>query len=122
MKEKKIYFPKDGDGIPRLKVFENEEQEYFFDTIIDKMGDYISSKNELAGILGGRDVFNYPKPEKMIKEIIRATCDKDKNKKDSIILDFFAGSGTTGHAVMKHNAENVGGGEEGGAFYFGAAA
>ncbi|MBO6091168.1 MAG: hypothetical protein J6P00_03005, partial [Acetobacter sp.] len=93
-------------------IGENEEQEYFFDTIIDKMGDYISSKNELAGILGGRDVFNYPKPEKMIKEIIRATCDKDKNKKDSIILDFFAGSGTTGEAVMRFNAEHAAKSEE----------
>ncbi|MBQ5479669.1 MAG: hypothetical protein IIT66_05635, partial [Acetobacter sp.] len=46
-----------------------------------------------------------------------------------LILDFFAGSGTTGEAVMRFNAEHaakseesLGGGEEWGAFYFGAAA
>lgn len=45
--------------------------------------------------------FPYPKPVDLISEIIRATTDSD-----SIVLDFFAGSGTTGHAVMKLNQEN----------------
>ncbi|WP_185830591.1 site-specific DNA-methyltransferase [Siminovitchia terrae] len=44
--------------------------------------------------------FPYPKPIDLISEIIRATTDSD-----SIVLDFFAGSGTTGHAVMKLNQE-----------------
>src|SRR5690625_3740719 len=44
--------------------------------------------------------FPYPKPIDLITEIIRATTDTD-----SIVLDFFAGSGTTGHAVMKLNQE-----------------
>jgi len=45
--------------------------------------------------------FPYPKPVDLVLEIIRATTDSD-----SSVLDFFAGSGTTGHAVMKLNQEN----------------
>lgn len=47
--------------------------------------------------------FSYPKPVDFIKDIIRFTT-----KPDSIVLDFFAGSGTTGHAVMKLNAQDGG--------------
>lgn len=59
--------------------------------------------NEIADILGNKKAFSYPKPLALIYEIVqRITHD------DSIILDFFAGSGTTGHAVMKLNAEDGG--------------
>lgn len=51
----------------------------------------------------GRKVFNNPKPVDMIKNIIQMS-----SKKDSIILDFFAGSGTTGHAVAQLNKEDYG--------------
>ncbi|MBO6085760.1 MAG: site-specific DNA-methyltransferase, partial [Acetobacter sp.] len=67
--------------------------------------------------------FAYPKGVEFLKKIIEHSTNED-----SIILDFFAGSGTTGHAVMQYNAEHkakseesLGGGERG-AFYFGAAA
>ncbi|MBO6042971.1 MAG: hypothetical protein J6P47_00700, partial [Acetobacter sp.] len=68
--------------------------------------------------------FAYPKGVEFLKKIIEHSTNED-----SIILDFFAGSGTTGEAVMRFNAEHaakseetLGGGEEWGAFYFGAAA
>lgn len=47
--------------------------------------------------------FDYPKPTSLIKE-----CLKMRNKKDSVVLDFFAGSGTTGQAVLDLNAEDGG--------------
>ena len=50
-------------------------------------------------ILGDKR-FSYPKPLELIAEVLRAV-----SKKDSIVLDFFAGSGTTGHAVIELNAE-----------------
>jgi adenine-specific DNA-methyltransferase len=103
IKANKIYYPKDGDGVPRLKIFENEEQEYFFDTIIDEMGTFSSAKEEVAEILGDREIFDTPKPEKMIRELIRSAC-----YKKNIVLDFFAGSATTAHAVMQLNAEDGG--------------
>ena len=54
-------------------------------------------------IFGRRDYFSTPKPLKLIKELVRATTDKD-----SIVMDFFAGSGTLGHAVMELNSEDGG--------------
>lgn len=49
----------------------------------------------------GEEVFSYPKPTSLIKYLIRM-CDK----KDPLVLDFFAGSGTTGQAVLEFNEEN----------------
>ena len=53
----------------------------------------------LKDILGEKR-FSYPKPLELITEILRAI-----SKENSIVLDFFAGSGTTGHAVIELNAE-----------------
>jgi len=51
----------------------------------------------------GKPVFDHPKPVELVEKIIRLGA-----KKDSVILDFFAGSGTTGHAVLNVNAEDGG--------------
>ena len=59
--------------------------------------------DEIKNIFGDRNYFSTPKPLKLVKELIRAT-----SKKDSIILDFFAGSGTTGHATIELNREDNG--------------
>jgi len=105
--DNRIYFPKDGDGVPRLKIFEKEEQEYFFDSIIDDMGTFTNAREEIENIFGNREIFDTPKPVKMIKELIRAT-----SLQNSIILDFFTGSATTAHAVMQLNAEDLANGKE----------
>lgn len=73
------------------------------ETIIDGMGTNSSAKDEIAELLGDRTAFATPKPVRMIEEFIRAASDTN-----SIVLDFFAGSGTTGHAVMKLNVEDGG--------------
>lgn len=59
--------------------------------------------NEIAAILGNKKAFSYPKPLALITEILQRTT-----KSNSIVLDFFAGSGTTGHAVLKLNEEDDG--------------
>ena len=82
---------------------EYEEREKPLETVIDDLGTTSSAKDELAYILGDRTIFSTPKPVKLIKEFIRAGSNKN-----SIILDFFAGSGTTGHAVMDLNKEDGG--------------
>ena len=51
----------------------------------------------------GADVVSYPKPEGLLKYLIRAV-----SREDDIILDFFAGSGTTGHGVMNQNTRDSG--------------
>ena len=73
------------------------------ETIIDDMGTNSSAKDELEDIFGERNLFQTPKPVKMIKELIRAASNKQ-----SVVMDFFAGSGTTGHAVMELNREDDG--------------
>ena len=99
----RIYFASDGSGIPRIKRFENEEQEFYFDSIIDLLGTFSDANDELIDVFGDRDIFDTPKPSKMIKELIRIA-----SKKDSIILDFFAGSATTAQAVLELNEEDKG--------------
>lgn len=58
---------------------------------------------ELRLIMGKQKIFDYPKPTRLLVKLLAAT-----RNKDAICLDFFAGSGTTGHAVMKLNAEDYG--------------
>ena len=82
---------------------EYEEKEKPLETIIDDLGTTSSAKDELAYLLGDRTIFSTPKPVNLIKEFVRAGSNKN-----SIILDFFAGSGTTGHAVMDLNKEDGG--------------
>ena len=58
---------------------------------------------ELRLIMGKQKMFDYPKPTRLLMKLIAAT-----RNKEALCLDFFAGSGTTGHAVMKLNAEDGG--------------
>lgn len=101
--DNRIHYPKNGDGVPRLKVFQDEEKEYFMESILRGVGTSSTAKDELLDILGDRELFDTPKPTKMIKEIIRVASNKN-----SIVLDFFAGSGTTGQAVLELNKEDDG--------------
>lgn len=57
----------------------------------------------LQKIFNGENLFSYPKSLFAVQDTLQITT-----KKDSTILDFFAGSGTTGHAVLKLNAEDGG--------------
>jgi len=59
---------------------------------------------ELDNILGERETFNFPKSKYATAECIRIAS----SKKDAIILDFFAGSGTTGQSVLELNKEDGG--------------
>lgn len=59
---------------------------------------------EIRNLFGNR-FFDFPKPTKIINILLNTVVRKDK---DSIILDFFSGSGTTAHAVMQLNAEDGG--------------
>ena len=58
---------------------------------------------KLAKLFDGKKYFDYPKPVTLIERCLQLYSDKD-----SIILDFFSGSGTTAHAVMQLNAEDGG--------------
>lgn len=58
----------------------------------------------LTNIFGSQKVFDFPKAPEAVKDVLVAS----NLRKNGITLDFFAGSGTTGHAVMKLNAEDDG--------------
>ncbi len=92
----KIMLPQATDGKRVGKLSDME-------TILKGLGTTSSAKDELGEILGDRYCFQTPKPMSLIKELIRAS-----SRPNSIVLDFFAGSGTTGHAVMDLNREDQG--------------
>lgn len=60
------------------------------------------AKKEIGKILGDLTAFSTPKPVRLMERVITIA-----SQPDSIILDFFAGSGTTGHAVLAHNAADA---------------
>lgn len=69
----------------------------------EETGHTDEAKKEIKAIFNNLKVFETPKPTRLLERIIHiASYD------DSIILDFFAGSGTTGHAVMKYNSTHEG--------------
>lgn len=80
-----------------------KEKEAKVPTIFKCFGTNSSAKDEIEAIFGDRTYFQTPKPLKLLKELVRATTNKD-----STVLDFFAGSGTTGHAVIDLNKEDAG--------------
>ena len=75
----------------------------------EKVGVNENASAELNDIVKS-DLFSYPKPSSLITYLISLYYDENSVcfRNDITILDFFAGSGTTGHAVMKLNAEDGG--------------
>ena len=101
--EERILFPKKPTGRPREKVFLKEllTSAAGYPSTID--GIYTADGTaEIRSILGSQ-LFDFPKPSNLIAELIRQVCGKT-----AIVLDSFAGSGTTAHAVLKLNAQDGG--------------
>lgn len=80
----------------------DDSKSYQSIVFLDNIYSNDNAKKELAS-LGLKDKFDFPKPTSLIK-----TCIKMAGKKDPVVLDFFAGSGTTGQAVMELNSEDGG--------------
>jgi adenine-specific DNA-methyltransferase len=85
-----------------LKDDEGNKREGKLFSIIDGLYTQEGSK-EISGFMGNPQVFSYPKPSSLVKELIKVGTDND-----GIILDFFSGSATTAHAIMQLNAEDGG--------------
>ena len=64
-----------------------------------EVGQTDEAKKELISVFGGKVPFDTPKPTRLIDRIVEIA-----SSDDSVILDFFAGSGTTGHGILKFNA------------------
>ncbi len=102
----RIIFGKSGDARPVQRVFAKDRNisKRRAESWWDSNGLNADATKELKDIFNQAKVFTHPKPSRLIKDLIKIACDKD----DSIILDFFAGSGTTGQAVAELNAEDNG--------------
>ena len=105
--ENRVFFGKDGKGRPQLKRYLNEVQEGVVPMTIwtyDEVGHTDSARKLLKEIFSDEKLpFDNPKAIGLIKKIIQISGDKE-----SIIMDSFAGSGTTAHAVMQLNKEDGG--------------
>ena len=88
----------------RVKDYWNERENEGkrVDTLWNDLPQNTAGSGELEAIMGVPDTFDNPKPTDLIKRCLEI------GGKNSMVLDFFAGSGTTGHAVMKLNAEDGG--------------
>lgn len=75
------------------------------DLTADGWGTNEDAFDELHSLLGAQNLMSFPKPTKLIAKLIVAACRDDKN---AVVLDFFAGSGTTGDALMQLNAQDGG--------------
>ncbi|MBO5210145.1 MAG: site-specific DNA-methyltransferase [Lachnospiraceae bacterium] len=102
--DNRILFGKTGKGKPQLKRFLSEAQSKGITpkSLWDDCGTATDGTKELQGIFGEK-VFDTPKPTGLIKKIIDLAGDKE-----SLILDFFAGSGTTAQAILDKNNEDGG--------------
>lgn len=102
--ENRIIFPETPEGRPRRKVFLSDVKEVRpgFSSVV---GDNIYTRNGTADIVSvfGKRVFDFPKPTELLIELLEQTT-----QKDSIILDFFAGSGTTAQATLSLNQKDGG--------------
>lgn len=101
----RIYFGKNNDSQPNTIRYLSEVEGVVPWTWWNNedVGHTDEAKKELYAILGKTNSFETPKPVRLIKRILEIASEKD-----ALILDFFAGSGTTGQAVMKMNAEDGG--------------
>jgi len=106
IEEGKIWFGKDGNGVPRVKTYlEAKERGLVPESIwfAEDVATNEIAKNLLKELFDGKSVFDTPKPVDLIKRIIELSSDSD-----SIILDFYAGAGVTAHATFAQNAEDGG--------------
>jgi len=105
--EKRVYWPKEGDGLPRIKQFPENAKGLVPDTLwlASEVGDTESSKKQLLQMFAAEEDsgLHAPKPVGLIERIVEISA-----ATTSIILDSFAGSGTTAHAVLKANAKDGG--------------
>ena len=100
-----IWFGSDGNGVPRKKTYLADRAGKTMWTWWPntEVGHTQEATKEIATLLGQSGIMDFPKPIRLVKRIVHIA-----SKKDSIILDFFSGSATTAHAVMKLNAEDGG--------------
>ena len=102
LNDNKIIFGRTGNSKPQLKRFLTEAQNKGITpkSLWDDCGTATDGTKEIIDLFGGK-IFDTPKPVGFVKRIIELSTSGD-----DLVLDFFSGSATTAHAVLKYNAEN----------------
>ncbi len=107
IKDNRIWFGKNGDNVPSVKKFITEVKDGAVPITIwfrDEVGDNQEARQILKNIFPDSQFpFDTPKPSRLIEKILQISTNKD-----DIILDSFAGSGTTAHAVLNLNKQDGG--------------
>ena len=107
--DNRIWWGPNGNSMPRLKRYLSEVKKGVVPQTLwphAEVGHTQEAKKELVSVLDferSEDVFNTVKPTGLIRRILEIATDRD-----SIVLDSFAGSGTTAHAVLALNQEDGG--------------
>jgi adenine-specific DNA-methyltransferase len=99
----RIYFGKDGDGMAQRKKFWSEREDGMIPWTWwphEEAGENRGATKEIKDVFGGEVVFSAPKPTRLITKILELIPAGE----DDILLDFFAGSGTSAEAVLRWNA------------------
>ena len=103
--DNRIWFGENGDNVPRLKRFLCEVQDGMTASTFMQFKDVGHSqegRQELKKLFNDKGYFDGPKPVRLLTRLLTLANLKD----DDIIVDFFSGSATTAHAVMKWNSEH----------------
>lgn len=106
LNDNRIWFGKNRNSVPAIKKFLSEVKSGMTPLTIwpyKEVGHTQDAKKEIKAILPNDLPFETPKPLKLLDRIIQLTTGKN-----SVVLDFFAGSGTTGHAVIEFNKHDFG--------------
>ncbi len=101
VKDNRIWFGLDGTSRPRKKLFLSEADGINAWTwwTNKEVGHNQEASKELKELLGSADIFDNPKPTRLLSKILEIAT-----RENDLILDFFAGSGTTGHSIVKLNS------------------
>jgi len=103
IKDKRILWPSSPDGRPREKVFLNDLSEQTNISSVIAQGIYTRDGTREVTEIFGKRVFDFPKPTGLLEELLLQGCPKD-----GIVLDSFAGTGTTAHATLALNKKDGG--------------
>ncbi len=103
IEEERVIFPSSPKGRPRRKVFLNEIESLPNYSSVIKSDIYTRTGSEEIKNIFRDKYFEYPKPTVLLREFLEQVSNPN-----ALVLDAFAGSGTTGHAVLKLNAEDGG--------------
>jgi len=106
IEDKRVWFGKDGNGVPRLKRFLKESQQGLTPETLwfaDDVGTNDKAKKHLIKLFPNKEVFDTPKPESLIQRVVQIATEPG-----DLVLDAYLGTGTTAAVAHKMNRHYIG--------------